>query len=130
PDPPRHVTKPVESGCPFDCGSCEVHAQRVRLPVVTITSACNLECPICFVHNKNEGAFHMELDELSRVLAHLLDQGGGEIDLVNFTGGEPTLHPRFLELLELCDDARIHRVSSAPTGSASPRTRPWSPAWP
>ena len=40
-------------------GPATSHTQKVRLPVVTITSACNLDCPICYVHNKNDGAFHM-----------------------------------------------------------------------
>ena len=59
PRAPRQAVRPVEHGCPFDCGPCELHQQKVELPVVTITSACNLDCPICYVHNKNEGAFHM-----------------------------------------------------------------------
>ena len=56
---PRAVSREVALGCPFDCGPCTSHTQKVRLPVVTITSACNLDCPICYVHNKNEDAFHM-----------------------------------------------------------------------
>jgi uncharacterized radical SAM superfamily Fe-S cluster-containing enzyme len=32
----RHA---VDKGCPFDCGPCTSHTQKVRLPVVTITSA-------------------------------------------------------------------------------------------
>src|SRR5688572_17013486 len=39
--PPRQAIRPVEHGCPFDCGPCELHEQKVELPVVTITSACN-----------------------------------------------------------------------------------------
>ena len=38
---PRKVVRTIDKGCPFDCGACEAHAQRVRLPVVTITSSCN-----------------------------------------------------------------------------------------
>src|SRR5579863_463676 len=49
----------VRHGCPFDCGPCAAHTQPVKLPVITITSACNLDCPICYVHNKNDDAFHM-----------------------------------------------------------------------
>ncbi len=37
PKPPRVIKKDVEHGCPFDCGPCTAHEQRVRLPVVTIT---------------------------------------------------------------------------------------------
>ena len=44
------------TGCPFDCGACASHQQKVYLPVVPITSACNLDCPICYTVNKNDGA--------------------------------------------------------------------------
>ena len=116
PAPPRRAPKPIEQGCPFDCGACESHEQKVRLPVVTITSACNLDCPICYVHNKNEGAFHMTVDDFGRILDHLREEHAGEVDLVNLTGGEPTLHPQLLELLELARDAGVHRVSICTNG--------------
>ncbi len=113
---PRHVKKEIEHGCPFDCGPCDEHEQKVRLPVVTITSACNLDCPICYVHNKNDDAFHMGDAELDRILEHLVADHGGELDIVNFTGGEPTLHPRFLELIERAQQKGIHRVTICTNG--------------
>jgi uncharacterized radical SAM superfamily Fe-S cluster-containing enzyme len=114
--PPRTVRKPVEHGCPFDCGPCTSHRQKVRLPVVTITSACNLDCPICYVHNKNDGAYHMGAEDFRRVLAHLRDDHGGELDVVNLTGGEPTVHPHFLDFLEMAREAGVHRVTVCTNG--------------
>src|SRR4051812_47256716 len=61
-------TKPVEHGCPFDCGACSSHQQSVYLPVIPITSACNLDCPICYTINKNDGAYHIALDDFQRLL--------------------------------------------------------------
>jgi uncharacterized radical SAM superfamily Fe-S cluster-containing enzyme len=109
--PPPRVSKEVEHGCPFDCGPCTSHTQRIRMPVVTVTSACDLDCPICYVHNKNEGAFHMSRAEFGQVLDHLVDGAGGDLDLINLTGGEPTLHPEIFDLVRMCHDAGIHRVS-------------------
>ena len=117
--PPRTVHKEVHHGCPFDCGACASHEQKVRLPVVTITSACNLDCPICYVHNKNDGAFHMTVSDFEKVLAHLKEEhcgDGSEIDIINLTGGEPTVHPNFLELLEKAKEAGIHRVTICTNG--------------
>jgi uncharacterized radical SAM superfamily Fe-S cluster-containing enzyme len=116
PRPPRQQRRPVHHGCPFDCGACAQHEQKVRLPVVTITSACNLDCPICYVHNKNEGAFHMGREEFAKILDHLATDHGGDVELVNFTGGEPTLHPHFLDFLEMSRAAGIHRVSICTNG--------------
>src|SRR5207244_1609788 len=58
--PPRTVRKDVSpQGCPFDCGPCASHQQKVYLPVVPITSACNLDCPICYTVNKNDDAHQL-----------------------------------------------------------------------
>jgi len=36
--PPRRISTQVsEQGCPFDCGACPSHQQKVYLPVVPIT---------------------------------------------------------------------------------------------
>ncbi len=114
--PPKTMPKPVEHGCPFDCGACQSHLQKVRLPVVTITSACQLACPICYVHNKNDDAFHMGKDEFARVLAALVAEHDGDVELINFTGGEPTLHPHLLEFLQMSKDAGVHRFSLCSNG--------------
>ncbi|HVK57087.1 MAG TPA: radical SAM protein [Burkholderiales bacterium] len=114
--PPKAAQKSVEHGCPFDCGPCESHTQKVRLPVVTITSACNLDCPICYVHNKNDNAFHMGVEEFKKILGHIQRDHGGELDILNVTGGEPTVHPHFLDFLELAKEAGIHRVTICTNG--------------
>ena len=111
PSPPRIERRPVERGCPFDCGPCEQHQQRVRLPVVTITSRCDLDCPICYVHNNNVTPYDMTLDEFDRVLEALTRDHGGVLDVVNLTGGEPTLHPLLPEFVARAQAAGIHRVS-------------------
>ena len=113
---PRARKREIELGCPFDCGPCEAHTQKVRLPVVTITSACNLDCPICYVHNKNEDAYHMSQDDFARVLGHLRDDHGGELDIVNITGGEPTLHPQLLDFIAAAKREGIHRVTVCSNG--------------
>ena len=113
---PNGEKKPVTQGCPFDCGPCEEHEQRPLMPVVTITSACNLDCPICYVHNKNENAFHMPPEEFRRIVDTLVANAGGTLDVINLTGGEPFLHPRFMELLRIANDAGIHRVTICSNG--------------
>jgi 7,8-dihydro-6-hydroxymethylpterin dimethyltransferase len=114
--PPRVVKKDVELGCPFDCGPCTSHTQKIRLPVVTITSACNLDCPICYVHNKNDDAFHMGIEEFKSALHHLQVDHGGELDILNLTGGEPTVHPHFLDFLALARAAGVHRTTICTNG--------------
>ncbi|MBI3890785.1 MAG: radical SAM protein, partial [Candidatus Wallbacteria bacterium] len=39
-----------------------------------------------------------------------------ELDIINFTGGEPTLHPQLPEFLEMCRDAGIRRLTISTNG--------------
>jgi uncharacterized radical SAM superfamily Fe-S cluster-containing enzyme len=106
---------PVAQGCPFDCGPCTAHEQQVQLPIVPITSACNLDCPICYTHNRNEGAYHMSEPELRAILGHLR-AADPAARIVNLTGGEPTLHPSFERLVELCQEAGVRRITVSTHG--------------
>ncbi len=88
--PPKQVRTPVAAGCPFDCGPCASHQQKVYLPVIPITSACNLDCPICYTVNKNDSAHRLTKEDLQKILDHLLADHD-ELDIINFTGGTPSV---------------------------------------
>jgi uncharacterized radical SAM superfamily Fe-S cluster-containing enzyme len=113
--PPRHVKNEVKTGCPYDCGACKSHQQSVYLPVIPITSACNLDCPICYTINKNEDAFHMSLDEFARTL-EVIRRNDPDMKIINLTGGEPTRHPQLTRIVRLCHEAGIHRVTISTHG--------------
>jgi uncharacterized radical SAM superfamily Fe-S cluster-containing enzyme len=113
--PPKRVMKEIVRGCPFDCGACPSHQQKVYLPVIPITSGCNLDCPICYTINKNDDAHNLSKEELQKILDNLVDEHG-EIDIINFTGGEPTLHPHLPEFLEMCRAAGIKRLTVSTNG--------------
>ena len=93
---------PRTGPCPTSCGPCTFHGQRCHLPVFSITNACDLRCPICFTYNRADRQYFMSPEEFRRHIDHVVAQTGG-VDLVNLTGGEPTLHP---ELPALLDEAR------------------------
>jgi 7,8-dihydro-6-hydroxymethylpterin dimethyltransferase len=112
---PAFPKKQVEAGCPFDCGACTSHEQSVYLPVIPITSACNLDCPICYTINKNEGAFNISLDEFSRTL-DVIRRNDPDMKIINLTGGEPTRHPQLTQIVRLCHEAGIHRVTISTHG--------------
>ena len=113
--PPSEVHRPVSAGCPFDCGPCSSHQQKVYLPVIPITSACNLDCPICYTVNKNDDPHYLSMDDFKTILGHLRRQHE-ELDIINFTGGEPTLHPHLPELLHAARAAGIERLTISTNG--------------
>jgi uncharacterized radical SAM superfamily Fe-S cluster-containing enzyme len=113
--PPQRAERRVERGCPFDCGPCGAHQQAMRLPVIPITSACNLDCPICYTVNRNEDAFFLDRDGMAAILERLRGEEGAW-DIINFTGGEPTLHPDLPAFLEMCRESGIRRLTVSTNG--------------
>jgi 7,8-dihydro-6-hydroxymethylpterin dimethyltransferase len=113
--PARLPGTPVQKGCPFDCGPCAFHANACRLPVFSVTNACNLNCPICFTYNRADRRYDMSRAELRLLLDKLIERAG-PFDLINITGGEPTLHPDILALLEECQRPEIGRVTMNSNG--------------
>ena len=97
--PLRFQTK-IERGCPWDCGLCPDHEQHSCVAIVEVTDACNLECPVCFAGSSPRRRAHRPLAEVERMLDAVVESEG-EPDVVQISGGEPTVHPRILEILEL-----------------------------
>lgn len=111
--PLKHSTQ-VDKGCPDDCGLCPDHEQHSCLPIIEITNHCNLECPICIVQNRNN--YNMTKAEFQSVLDGLVEKEG-TLETINLSGGEPTLHPDFLEFLDMARaKTEISRVSISTNG--------------
>lgn len=102
-------------GCPDSCGLCPDHEQHVCLPILEITDYCNLECPVCLV--ENPGKRHLTREEVAPVLDALI-RSEGRIDVLNLSGGEPTVSPHFRDIVEEClSREEILRVSVSTSGN-------------
>ena len=108
-DRPLHTQSRTEAGCPFDCGLCPDHEQHSCLAIVEINQACNLACPVCFASATDIHGSHRSLPEIAAMLDALV-ASEGEPDLVQISGGEPTIHPQFFEVLDLVKARPIRHV--------------------
>lgn len=108
-DRPQTAQTRTEAGCPFDCGLCPDHEQHSCLAIVEVTSACNLACPVCFADAADVHGAHRSLAEIERMLDALV-ASEGEPDLVQLSGGEPTLHPDFFAILDAVKARPIRHV--------------------
>lgn len=102
--PPEQVAMPntgFRFGCPYDCGICTEHEQHGCLSLLEITDHCNLRCPTCYADSGPERQTHRDLPTIERML-DLIVRNEVEPDVVQISGGEPTLHPRFFEVLDAC----------------------------
>lgn len=112
---PLKHSHPPQGGCPHDCGPCTWHASPCQLPVISVTNACNLQCPICFTYNRNDRLYFMAREEMQRTVDWIVESSG-PVDLINITGGEPPLHPQILDLLRCCQRQEIGRITMNSNG--------------
>src|SRR5947209_7955792 len=95
----------VRDGCPHDCGLCPEHKQHACLALVEVNSACNLDCPLCFAssgtHLARDG-FELDAGQVSYMLDTFVAAEGSP-EVVQFSCGEPTLHPQLPEFVTLVD---------------------------
>ena len=98
PELPLRFDTPMHYGCPYDCGLCPDHMQHSCLTLVEINEHCNLECPICYAESGPKRTAHRSLDEI-RAMLDAVVANEGEPDVVQISGGEPTLHPQFFDVM-------------------------------
>jgi uncharacterized radical SAM superfamily Fe-S cluster-containing enzyme len=109
PEMPLLYNTPVKWGCPYDCGLCTDHEQHSCLTLVEINDYCNLECPICYAASSPERLQHRSLAEIEKMLDAVV-RNEGEPDVVQLSGGEPTTHPHFFEVLDLAKARPIRHL--------------------
>ena len=106
--PHRFNTK-THYGCPYDCGLCPDHEQHSCLTVVEITDRCNLSCPTCYAGSSPTYGRHRTLEEVMAMLDAVV-VNEVEPDVVQISGGEPTLHPQFFEILDYAKSLPIRHL--------------------
>jgi uncharacterized radical SAM superfamily Fe-S cluster-containing enzyme len=71
------------------------------LCLIEIVHSCNLACPTCYADSPQgveARADAVPIEDLQRRIQGVVDRKGG-IEILQLSGGEPTLHPQFFELL-------------------------------
>jgi 7,8-dihydro-6-hydroxymethylpterin dimethyltransferase len=103
--------------CPSNCGLCNQHLSAPVLAQIDLTNRCNMNCPICFA-NANAAGFTWEPDfeEIVRQMQVLRDMRPTPTTAIQFTGGEPTIHPRFLEIVSRGRDMGFSHIQIATNG--------------
>ncbi|MHC5080524.1 MAG: tetraether lipid synthase Tes [Planctomycetota bacterium] len=116
----RGVANPAETeatDCPTSCGLCAGHASHTALANIDLTNRCNLSCPVCFA-NANAAGFLYEpsLDQIVGMLKRFRDSRPVPCACIQFAGGEPTLHPEFLEAVSAARDLGFSAIQVASNG--------------
>jgi len=109
PEMPNVYNTPVKWGCPYDCGLCTDHEQHSCLSLIEINDHCNLTCPICYAGSSTDRLRYRSMAEIEKMLAAVV-RNEGHPDVVQISGGEPTIHPNFFEVLDLCKRQPIRHL--------------------
>lgn len=96
-------------GCPYDCGLCQDHEQHSCLTVIEITDRCNLSCPTCYAMSSPHYGRHRTIEEVNCML-DIIVENEGHPDVVQISGGEPTVHPQFFEILDIAKEKPISHL--------------------
>jgi len=99
PEMPLRRNTPIRWSCPYDCGLCPDHEQHSCVSLVEVTDACNLRCPICYAESGPERQHHRSLAQIESMLDAIV-ANEGDADIVQISGGEPTIHPEFFAILD------------------------------
>ena len=71
------------------------------LALIEIVNSCNLSCPTCYADSPLGAGGKVDavpLENLQQRIQGVIDRKG-KIEILQLSGGEPTLHPRFFDLL-------------------------------
>ena len=101
-----HGTK-IEHGCPHDCGLCPDHEQHACLGIIEVNSACDMDCPLCFADAAQ--GFCLTLEEVEQILDDYV-RTEGRPEVVQFSGGEPTIHPQIIDFIRAAQARDIRFV--------------------
>ena len=121
---PLALQTEIHDGCPLDCGICPAHKQHACLGIIEVNSACNLDCPVCFADSGRQHPDHFSLtrDQVARML-DVFVEAEGEPEVIQFSGGEPTIHPEILDFVAMAHERGVRIVMVNTNGIRLARDR-------
>jgi hypothetical protein len=107
---PLQTQTEVVEGCPLDCGLCPDHKQHACVGLIEVNSDCNLDCPVCFADSGHQpDGFSLTIEQVEAMIdAFVLAEG--EPEVLMFSGGEPSIHPRILGFISMARAKGVRHV--------------------
>jgi uncharacterized radical SAM superfamily Fe-S cluster-containing enzyme len=107
---PLEFQTEVVEGCPLDCGLCPDHKQHACLGIIEVNTACNLDCPICFADSGHQpDGYSLTEEDVARMLDAFV-AAEGEPEVIQFSGGEPTIHKEIVRFIAMAKERGIQVV--------------------
>ncbi len=98
-------------------GTSTIKYGRGAVLTVDLTNRCNMMCNPCFMDANQVGYVHeLTLDEIKEILDDSISFKPRRQMTVQFSGGEPTMSPHFLEACRYAKDVGYFSVQAATNG--------------
>jgi len=105
------------SNCPHDCGICNQHVSHTALGNIDLTNRCDMKCPICFANANAAGyIYEPSIEEIKEMLQAYREMKPVAGRVVQFSGGEPTVHPDFFEIVKAAVEMGYTHIQMASNG--------------
>jgi 7,8-dihydro-6-hydroxymethylpterin dimethyltransferase len=91
-------------------GLGEMQTQHTCTLLEDIELSCNLCCPNCFVASSPNLKGVVPVSDVLANIDTRISRENGRIDVLMLSGGEPTLHPQLIELLDALMERPIVRI--------------------
>lgn len=93
-------------------------ANGPTLAVIDLTNRCNYRCPLCFAETNGQTQYYyLPVDAVRKMLGSLLARTPVPCRHIQFSGGEPTLHPEFPQILRMAREMGFTHIQAATNGS-------------
>lgn len=118
----RGVANPVvqaspDKHCPENCGLCDQHHSHTCMANIDLTNRCDMRCPVCFANANAMGYItEPEIEEIRKMMQTLRNRKPVPTKVVQFSGGEPTCHPKFIEIVKMAKEMGFEHIQIATNG--------------
>ncbi len=107
PDTPDNVM-PIPMG--YANGLGRLQTQHSCILLLDVTEHCNLNCPTCFAAAGTNVGRYARLPHILRTLDASIEREGGKVDVLMLSGGESTVHPEIVEIIQAAVERNVTRV--------------------
>ncbi len=78
--------------------------------LIELTQQCNLTCPTCYAGSSPTNTEFLAFNDFKAMIDGLIEAGKGDADLIQLSGGEPTIHPRLTDCIDYALTAGIKQI--------------------
>jgi len=108
-------------------GSSTVRYGRGSVLTVDLTNRCNMMCDPCFMDANQVGYVHeLSWDEITEILGNAIKIKPRRQMSVQFSGGEPTMHPYFIDAIRYARKLGYNSVQAATNGIEFAKSKDFS----